>query len=155
MKMATNNLVDLLANLRDVLARGGDGVVTSVDAALVSIGQIRDPACIAELLILLDDHAQYDEAMFSLIHAAESFDDSVYIPQLIAVLPALQTKAVKWASIALMRAINNQSARDTLVGHLRQATSESKQTVAWLCEEINKRGTKFISKTLPVLLATK
>jgi Immunity protein 30 len=154
-KIPAENLDESLANLRFVLDQGGAGVVSSIDAVLGHIGELRDPRCISELLLMLDDYAEYEEAMFSLIHAAESFNDHEYIHQLLTVLPTLQVKTPKWASVVLVRIINNQATRDELIARLKQATTEVRKSVVSLCEKINMRGATLISKTLPVLLAAK
>ncbi len=88
------------------------------------------------MLGMLDDTADADEGMFSLIHAAEVFDDSVYVEHMLVVLPSLKNKAPKWASIILMRAINSQTTRDALVKAVRVAGPEVKQAVIWLCEKL-------------------
>lgn len=129
--------------------------VKAVDEALARLMRQRDARCIEPLLSALNDAADSDDGMFSIIHAAESFDDDIYVRELLAVLPELRAKASKWASIVLMRALNNTTTMAVLVRQLRGAEPKVKACLTWLCEKINERSPEFLNKTLPVLLAVK
>ncbi|MHA6825328.1 Imm30 family immunity protein [Ralstonia pseudosolanacearum] len=152
-EMTTGNLEILLKNLRKAVIE--EASVAAIDAALFGLSSYHNPQSIEVVLGLLDDTFDADEGMFSLIHAAEAFDDSTYVEHMLVVLPSLKNKAPKWASIIMMRAINNQTTRDALVKAVRVAGPEVKQAVMWLCEKINQRSVEFVSKTLPVILAAK
>jgi hypothetical protein len=152
--MNINSLADALAELRLATKLTGEGSVQAIDAALVQVTRFNSPASIGSMLSMLDDGAAYDEGMFSLIHAAEAFEDAVYVHGLLAVLPELRAASPKWASIVLMRALNNNGTRGELVRVLRSADTATKQAAKWLCEKVNERNPKFMSKTLPVLVAT-
>lgn len=151
--MNTNSLADALAELRLAAKLTVEGSVQAIDAALVQVTQFGSPESIGPLLLMLDDGATYDEGMFSLIHAAEAFEDAVYVHELLAVLPELRAASPRWASIVLMRALNNDGTRGELVRALRNADAAIKQAAKWLCEKVNERSPKFMSKTLPVLVA--
>ncbi|WP_175426065.1 Imm30 family immunity protein [Ralstonia pseudosolanacearum] len=151
--LSVGNLDLLLENLRKAVIE--EASVAAIDAALFGLNSYHNPQSIEVMLGLLDDTFDADEGMFSLIHAAEAFDDSTYVEHMLVVLPSLKDKAPKWASIILMRAINNQSTRDALVNAVRVACPEVKKAVMWLCEKINQRSVEFVSKTLPVVLAAK
>ncbi|QJC23733.1 hypothetical protein G8D25_05975 (plasmid) [Ralstonia solanacearum] len=151
--MTTGNLEILLEKLRKAVTE--EASVAAIDAALFSLSSYHSPQSIEVMLGLLDDSFDADEGMFSLIHAAEAFDDSVYVEHMLVALPSLKNKAPKWSSIIMMRAINNQTTRDALVKAVRAAGPEVKQAVMWLCEKINQRSVEFVSKTLPVMLAAR
>lgn len=144
-----------LARLRRVAGVSGFGSVQEVEQALFKVMAHKDISTIGPLLLLLTDDAEHDEVMFSLIHAAESFEDFWYVKGLLSVLSELCRSAPKWASIVLMRVLNNSSTRDELVGALHDAPPSVKETVAWLCDRVNERSPAFLSKTLPVILASK
>lgn len=128
---------------------------TEIDSLIVPLMEHRDPRSITVLLSSLEDAAKDDAGMFSIIHAAESFDDETYIDELIAALPRITAKSPKWASIVVMRTLNTESTKDTLIRKLRDAGPSSKNSAKWLCEKINERSPTFLSKTVPVLLAAK
>lgn len=139
--VSTGNLKLLLENLRKAVIE--EASVAAIDAALFSLSSYHSPQSIEVVLGLLDDEFGADEGMFSLIHAAEAFDDSAYVEHMLVVLPNLKNKAPKWASIIMMRAINNQATRDVLIKAVRVAAPEVKQAVMWLCEN-NELGDEFI-----------
>ncbi|WP_175038162.1 Imm30 family immunity protein [Burkholderia contaminans] len=146
---------DALRSLDDTIVRQGLGAVRDVETSISGVMQFADAQCIVPLLLHLDDTAPYDEVMFSLIHAAESFDDSTYVRSLLDALPKLVQAAPKWASIALMRVLNNASSKAALVQALSAASPDAKHAVTWLCEKLNERSASFIEKTLAVSLAAK
>jgi hypothetical protein len=152
--MAIQTLDEALANLRAATLQVGTGTVKVLDQALADVTRFHDPKSIGPILLLLNDNSDHDEGMFSLIHAAEAFDDDMYVGELLAVLPKIRVNSPKWASIVLMRAINNQKTKDVLVRILRDAPIDTKESAAWLCEKINERSPSFLSKTVPVLFAT-
>ena len=151
--MNTVPLADALTELRLAAKLTGEGSVQAIDAALVEVTKFSSAESIGPLLLMLDDGATYDEGMFSLIHAAEAFEDAVYVRELLAALPELRAAAPRWASIVLMRALNNDGTRGELVRALRGADAGIKQAAKWLCAKVNERSPKFMSKTLPVLVA--
>lgn len=67
-----------LADLRREIETGG-ARPTVIDVAISELMAEGDPRLPGDLLQLLSDRAEYDEGMFSLIHAAESYDDSAYV----------------------------------------------------------------------------
>lgn len=148
-------LPDALAQLRAAAGLRGEGSVQALEDALKQVTSIGDSSSIGPLLLLLEDGAEYDEAMFSLIHAAEAFEDDTYVRAFLEVVPALQASAPRWASIVLMRILNNEPTKDALVRHLREMPEETKRAISWFCDEINKRSPAFLGKTVPVVLAAK
>jgi hypothetical protein len=150
----TETYENLLSDLRHEI-EAGDARPTVIDIAvneLVSAGDRRLPA---DLLLLLSDVAQHDEGMFSLIHAAENSDDKSYIKSLLTVFPALISQAPRWASIVLMRVLNNSPTQLELVRQLRDASSTEKESIRDMCDRINRVSPQFLSKTTPVTLAAR
>jgi hypothetical protein len=148
--MVDTVLDDALRKVHDAAKLGGAGSVQALNRAVAELVERPTPAYIAPLLLLLDDEADYDEAMFSLVHAAEAFDDADYAPKLLEALPAMRSKAPKWASIVLMRALNSSPTRDMLVRAARDATRPTKQAILWLCERINERSASFLDRTTAI-----
>jgi len=151
--MNTSSLADALDELRLAVQMTGEGSVQAIDAALAQVTKYGSPQSIGPLLLMLNDCAAYDEGMFSLIHAAEAFEDSVYVREFLDALPELHVTAPRWASIVLVRVLNSDGTRADLVRALRDATPAIKQAARWLCGKVNERSPSFMSKTLPVLAA--
>lgn len=149
------SLTEALDQLGHVVRLSGEAAVKTLDSAITDVLAFRDPACISPMLLALNDEAEFDEGMFSLIHAAESFDDEIYVRVFLRAIPNLQATSPRWASIILMRVLNNQATRDILTRMVRQESTEVKVAIRWLCEKINEKNPTFLTKTLPIFLAAK
>ena len=111
----------------------------------------------ADLLTALSDEAAYDEGMFSLIHAAESLDGAPfgsYVFALLSIFPALMASSPRWASIVLMRVMNDDSSRHELVRQIRAAPAPTREAVRVMCDRINAVSPEFLRRTVPVTLAS-
>lgn len=144
-----------LLTLKRLVASSRGGNVPALDAAAFNVMKFNDSESIGFLLGLLRDDSLYDEGMFSLIHAAESFDDATYVRRFLEVAPELVKEAPSWASLLIVRIINSDSARAVLIGEVGEASISVKKAVAWLLESINNEDSSFIMKTMAPLLAAK
>jgi hypothetical protein len=152
----TNVLLnDLLLELDAKIKLSASVSVTEIDEIISKISKFNDPASIGFLLSCLRDDALYDEAMFSLVHAAEFFSDELYVQSLLEILPQLVNSAPAWASVVLMRVFNSDLSRKCLTQKVRYASLETKNVLIWLISEINKTDPLFMSKTMAPLLAAK
>ena len=141
-----------LADLRREIEAGG-ARPTVIDVAVSELMADGNGSLSSDLLSLLSDDAEYDEGMFSLIHAAESCDDGAYVRALLSVFPHLVSSAPRWASIVLMRVLNSDAAQAEMVRQLRDAPASVKDAVREMCGRINEVSPQFLSKTVPVTLA--
>lgn len=124
-----------------------------IDAAISELWSEGCEDLSSDLLSLLSDGAEHDEGMFSLIHAAESFDDATYVHSFLSVFPGLVLSSPRWASIVLMRILNSEDTRMELIRQLRDSSVETKNAIRDMCERINNVSPQFLSKTVPVTLA--
>lgn len=143
-------LDDDLSRLRRVISNGDPA--TAIDAALVPIAATRDARAIRPLLLMLNDDVE-DDGLWSLVHAAEQFDEATYVESFLRALPDLVVASTRWASILMMRTLNNDDTRAELVRQLRDAPDEVRRTATTLCESINERDVRFLAKTTAVLVA--
>lgn len=144
-----------LAALRHEIEMGG-ARPSEIDKAVDSLLTAGGATLASDLLKLLSDNAEYDEGMFTLIHAAESLDHAPYasyVSSILSVFATLSTSSPRWASIILMRVMNNDSTRHELVRQLREASVPIKESVRVMCERINEVSPEFLSRTVPVTLA--
>jgi hypothetical protein len=144
---------DRISRLRNEIEVGG-ARPSVIDLAVNELMTEGDGALGSDLLSLLSDKAEHDEGMFSLIHGAESVDDNAYVQALLSVFPHLAESAPRWPSIVLMRVLNSEPARAELVRRLRSARTPVKEAVRVMCERINGVGPEFLSKTVPVIIAS-
>jgi len=142
-----------LEALRREVESGGARPV-AMDAAIAEIVATGDPRSSRDLLSLLSDSAEHDEGMFSLIHAAEACDNDAYVSALLSVFPQLVSSAPRWASVILMRVLNSGSTQSEMVRQLRGAPDSVKGAVSEMCRRINEVSPQFLSKTIPVTLAS-
>jgi len=126
--MNSESLDSALLALQAIVQNESGLSVQELDAALARVAAFGSPRTAAPLLKLLDDQAQQDERMFSLIHAAEAFDDDAYVPELLTVLPSLRERSPKWATSC--EAVRCDAARATPV---KQATTNRR--VSPLCSK--------------------
>lgn len=141
-----------LQALRHEIEMGGarPSAIDDYVSALLTIG---GDTLTEDLLSLLSDKVEYDEGMFTLIHAAESVADTTYISALLSVFPELLASSPRWASIVIMRVMNSDASRLELVRQLRDAPMPVKKSVRVMCERINEVSPEFLSKTVPIAIA--
>lgn len=139
-----------IALLRRTISNGGTPI--EIDQALAPVASARDPRAIGRLLTLLNDDLP-DEGLWSVVHAAEQFDDRTYVSHFLSTLPDLVVASKRWASILIMRALNSDATRMEIVCQIREADVEVRRTATLLCEQINERDIRFLAKTTPLLVA--
>jgi hypothetical protein len=101
---------------------------------------------------MLNDETE-DDAMWSLVHAIERFDDATYVRQFLAALSGIVVGSSRWASILMMRLLNSDTSRAELIRQIRKAPVETRKAAAFICEGINSRDIRFMAKTTGVLVA--
>lgn len=153
--MTVSALEQSIKSLVEVVQKDNFGDVQAIDISLAKVMAFNDPSVIRPLMHLLEDSAQYDEAIFSIIHCIESFDDNVYITEFLKELPYLVTKSPRWASILLIRILNSVSARECITKKVYFSTPDIKAAVLWLIERINEMSPKFLEKTTGLMVAAK
>lgn len=144
-----------IKNLVKVAQIDNFGDVQAIDTALAEVMIFNDPSVIRPLIRLIDDSAQFDEAIFSIIHSIESFDDDVYISEALKELPYLVHKSPKWADILFKRILNSDSTRECMIEKLYLASSEIKSAVLWAVTRIKEKSPKFLEKTIVVMVVAK
>lgn len=144
-----------LCKLEEAVGYENGGAVEKIDSAVSNVAKLKDPSSIGPLLCMLNDNALFDEGMYSLIHAAEEFNDDVYTRELLSVLSVMRHKAPAWASVVLMRALNNDQTHNCLTRKARTVSRETKESLVWLLEQINKESPAFLAKTVALLVAAR
>lgn len=81
--------------------------VERFDATLAQIAGQNNPRVIELLVPFLDDKCKFLEAMFSVIHTIERFDDEIYAREILKVLPQLWSKSPYWANVIHFRIFNH------------------------------------------------
>ncbi|WP_373358632.1 Imm30 family immunity protein [Acinetobacter lactucae] len=97
--MTTHALEQAIKNLVKAVQIDNFGDVQTIDTVLAEVMVFNGPSVIRPLIRLIEDNAQYDEAIFSILHSIESFQDDLYISQVLKELPYFVHKVPRWASI--------------------------------------------------------
>jgi hypothetical protein len=143
---------DILAELRREIETG-HARPAEIDRTITRLLECGEELRASDLLSLLSDDVEFDEGMWSLIHAAEATDDGRYVSELLTVFAELAASAPGWASVVLIRVLNNSSSRSELVGQLHTAKRATRQSLSDVCKRINDKSPEFFSRTEPVIAA--
>lgn len=130
----------LLNQLTSEVAQRTAGYVQRFDSLLARISALHDPDCIGALLPLLDDDAEHDEAMFSIIHTIEAFDDDIYIREIIKHLPALFAKSPRWAAIIHYRILNSSTTLAVYSDRIRALPEAERAAVRSMLNAVRKNA---------------
>lgn len=150
--------IDLCSALRevvDVLSSFEKCGMVEFERAVCGVAALKDPRSITPLLGMLRDEAPDDSAMYLLIHAAEAFDDETYVANFINCAPFLKRNSPQWASVVMMRVLNNDSTRQIVTRRLRDSPDDVRDAAIWLLEGIDAEDSSFLAKTMAPLLAAK
>jgi hypothetical protein len=131
-------------------APGGDDRLRQ---ALDELMQLHDASCIAPMLLALDDDIEHDEIAFAIVHAAESFEDPIYVRELLCVLVDLYAKAPRWTQVLFLRCLNSPPTAAMLALQLAHAGADVKGQARQLCADLNRIDARFLGKTRDVLFA--
>jgi hypothetical protein len=141
---------EILANLRHEIAVEG-ARPSVIDIGVQKLLNFSNDALAADLLALLSDSAQYDEGMFTLIHTAETSDNVSYVSAVITVFPDLAISSPRWASIVLMRTLNNHATLQALILGLGESSDIVKSVFLEICQRINRVRPELSERTLPLI----
>ncbi len=126
--------VDKLENSTDV---------ERFDAALSQIASLNDPKAIGLLIPFFDDKCRFPEAMFSMVHTIERFDDETYVRELLKTLPDLWRRSPYWASVLHFRIFNHPPTREAYRTQLAQADPSIRAATRGLLTTLRAKEPKF------------
>ena len=78
----------------------------------------------------------FDVMGFSIVHAAETFENGAYVKALLETFPVLANEVPRWAMMLLARVLNSPPALSTLLGQLPLAREEVLSSVRSVAEEL-------------------
>ncbi|MEM9341913.1 MAG: Imm30 family immunity protein [Pseudomonadota bacterium] len=145
----TTDIEETLSQL-GTLDAGAPDFVPRFEAGLAEVVPRLDGAMMPRLLTLFADDRP-DAAMFSLIHTVEKLDRATYLSGLADGMSSLVRVAPRWASIIVMRVLNDPDYVQAFGTELRDRDAETKEAVTWLMNAINARSSSFKEKTQPLL----
>jgi hypothetical protein len=134
---------DLIAQLGDEIRDRRDNYVQRSEEVLGQIAGFHDPSSIGLLMPLLDDHAEYDELMFSIIHAIESFDDDIYVREILRHLPGFLAQSPRWTTIIHMRILNSPQTLAAYGSAIKTLSNPEKRAVHDVLNLVRRKNAKF------------
>lgn len=143
---------DLIVELSDELRGHRANYVQRCEEILGRIAGLRDPSFIGLLLPLLDDRAEYDELMFSIIHTLESFDDATYVGRILEHLPEFLAKSPRFAKIVHMRILNSSQASLAYRSAVKKLSDQEKDAARVVLGAVRRSNARF-EAPVAILLA--
>jgi len=110
---------------------------------LAEISKKKNTESIGLLLPFLNDDAEVDELMFSIIHLIEMFEDRIYVKEIIKGIVKLWKKSPRWATIIHMRILNSQSTLDLYIKELNNISYEQKRIIEDLFKNLISKRPEF------------
>ncbi len=144
-------LADLIERLRGELDGRREGYVHRAEDLLGQIVVLNDPGCIAPLLQLFDDDAEYDETMFSIIHTIERFDDAAYVRAIAENLGPFLTASPRWAVILQMRILNSPSTLAAYADCVRTLPKGQQEVVRLALDAVRQKNANFETRCDSIL----
>jgi len=124
-----------------------ENYVTEFENYLAIINKENTPQSIPLLVELFEDNSKYDELMFSIIHSIERFDDETYLKYLLPELEPIFKNLQRFATILVMRILNNSSTKDELEKAVPTMSESTKDTLKRIFINLRNKDAKWISLT--------
>lgn len=128
-----------------------EGFMREVDRMLDGIRVMGDPSSIPALFAFLDDTDPSQEAMWSIVHLLESFDDSSYFKGLLEGLVTLNSKAPGWAATIHARILNDPP---SILGYMKVlafSTPEQRFALRKVISTIVREEPSFEKSSIPLI----
>jgi hypothetical protein len=143
---------------RPTLIQRGDPAPVVSEAhqrALSDLAQMVDSSSIAPALLLLTDEGVSDAANWSLLVAAEAYDDADFVREFLIALPILHPLSPRWAEILMLRVLKENRRRLLLARQAVGAARAQKEAVDIVCTRILDKDSSQIDKAAAVIFASR
>jgi len=97
------------------------------------------------LVCFFEDDCKFPEAMYSIIHTIEMFDDKTYAREILKSLPVFWERSPKWAKRIHHAIFNSPSARQAYRSELRDAIPAVKAAARNLLSTMRETEPKFVT----------
>jgi hypothetical protein len=138
-------LADLIVRMQNELNSHGEGYVQRSEDILGQVADLNDPACIADLLPMLDDDVEHDEIMFSIIHTIERFDDATFVRSVVDRLETFFAASPRWAVIVHMRILNSPQSFAAYADCIKTLPNKKRDVFRKVLNAVRKQNAKFVS----------
>lgn len=126
-----NDLSAVVAGVAEAV-HGDD--VRVIDHSLALLPEPMPADLVRMLLEALVDGHEYEEVLWSIVHAAESARTGAYECGLLNALPRLSRAAPEWARVLLLRCMNSERSLSALLSALSDAPPVEREAVGSVAE---------------------
>lgn len=126
-----NDLSAVVAGVAEAV-HGDD--VRVIDDLLALLPEPTPADFVGPLLETLVDGHEYEEVLWSIVHAAESARTGAYERGLLSALPRLSRVAPEWARVLLLRCMNSETSLRALLSALSDAPPIERDAVGSVAE---------------------
>jgi len=144
----TENLNNLLLILSNIVKQDEIKYLEFEDT-IKNILLHNNPKCIHMLLSIIND--KKDDYNFMIIHAIETFDDVIYVDEIISVLSDIWLRIPRWSQIIFMRILNSSNTAQALKDKYRKVSTEQRNILSQIFNAITDRHIEFQSKVKDIL----
>lgn len=116
--------------------RGNDAL--AIDDLLTLLPRPLPSDLVKPLLETLIDEHEFDEALWGILHVAESVESGKYEPGLLDALPLLARDAPGWARLLVLRCMNSAEALGAIASLLPEAPRATREEVTSIAEDLGR-----------------
>lgn len=134
---------DLIFEIEHELKGRKEEYVRRIERSIAQLVVANDTESIILLLQFLDDESEFDELMFSIIHAVEKLQDEQFIDVIIAKIGSIFSTSPRWATVILMRILNSPSSMAVLSRKIENISEENWQSIRAVIVAVRNRHSRF------------
>jgi hypothetical protein len=129
-------MTDGVERLRRARRLDTEDAIREFEEALAALPDTLDAQTLDDLHMVFDDDTMDPGVMFDLVHRLERTPTGAQEASLLRVLPRLMETAPEWAETLVMRILNNEAARMTLIGQADEAPQAQRAALRIVLEGI-------------------
>jgi hypothetical protein len=149
LKKAVAQINQLIEELEKIYREKPEGYVRKFEDILHKIEYpIKDASIVTALISLLDDDAEYDELMYSIVHAVEASGIEMYSLGVINAMPELWDSSPDWLQTIHIRILNSPTSIDKYLRIVNQSDESKRQMVKEIFSSISAKWPEYSQKTM-------
>ncbi|UQZ34441.1 hypothetical protein C2I18_13475 [Paenibacillus sp. PK3_47] len=123
------------------------------DQALEGLAGNMEDDVIRQIFKVFDDETEQEEVMFSLVHFVESYQQEMYLTQLLESLPDMLETARNWAIILNKRILNEDHWLKDYAAIASGMPPQVQRSLAFLLEEIKEENPRRFERKANYILS--
>src|SRR5262245_10201706 len=103
--------MDIYEKLKHLAKMETEVDIKQFELTVWSLSRTKDPEVLRKLIDLFDDDCPYDEVMYSLVHAIETYPDEIYVKTVLEKLEHGLEQYPTWVNILVAGIFNHKECR--------------------------------------------